>query len=65
MLGDNIKKALEAAGLSQERVERWLGYPCGCADRQYKLNAIDSWARRVLSGKLERAAEYLSKITGG
>lgn len=64
MLGDRVERALSLAGLTQERVEAWLGRPCGCDERREKLNQIDAWARRVVSGRIARAREYLSGIMG-
>ena len=49
-LGDNIKKALSAVGITEERVSNWLGTPCNCAERVEKLNQLGNWASRVLSG---------------
>jgi hypothetical protein len=65
MLGDDLAKALAAVGVTLERVERFLGRPCGCKERQERLNALHGWARRVLSGRVERANEYLERLTGG
>lgn len=49
-LGDLVKKALSAAGITEERVTRWLGRPCGCAQRQQRLNELGHWATAWLSG---------------
>lgn len=62
MLGDTLKLALAAVGVTEERVEGWLGAPCKCKERQEKLNQLDLWARRVVGGKLRRAKEYLEQI---
>lgn len=61
-LGDVVESALSAVGITSERVERWLGRPCGCAERREKLNQLSHWARRILSGKRDRAGEYLEQI---
>lgn len=61
-LGDAIGKALGAVGITDERVSRWLGRPCGCRERRERLNALGQWAARVLSGKTDDAAEQLGKI---
>jgi hypothetical protein len=63
-LGDVVAKALSAVGVTKERVESWLGRPCGCRERQRKLNALGEWAKAVLSGHTERANEHLSGIMG-
>lgn len=62
-LGDAVESALSAVGITKERVERWLGRPCGCEERQRKLNALGSWARRVLGGKTDDAEEFLNRLT--
>lgn len=64
MLGDRLAAALDAVGINQERVERWLGVPCNCAERQEKLNQLHAWAARVIRGKTDQAKTYLERITG-
>lgn len=62
LLGDRVEQALSALGITKDRVEQWLGRPCGCARRQEKLNQLDRWARRIIGGKTEKAQEYLEGI---
>lgn len=61
-IGDTIETALSKLGITSERVEQWLGGPCGCEERKQKLNQLGRWASRILSGKLEKAKEYLDLI---
>lgn len=61
-LGDLIESALKTVGITSERVERWLGVPCGCAARRDALNNLTNWANRVQSGKVENAEGYLEEI---
>jgi hypothetical protein len=61
-LGDAVADALALIGADEAAVERWLGRPCACHERRAKLNMLGSWARRVLSGKLERAQEFLDQL---
>jgi hypothetical protein len=61
-LGDALKAALDAIGITHERVERWVGAPCGCKERQEKMNRLGAWVKRVLGGKTEKAKEYLEEI---
>jgi hypothetical protein len=61
-LGDNVQRALTAVGVTEERVQAWAGGPCGCKERQEKLNALDRWARRVAGGMLQGAATYLRRL---
>ena len=63
MLGDQVERALVSLGITQQRVEAWVG-KCNCEGRRDRINAIELWARRVLSGKIERATEYLNRIMG-
>ncbi len=62
MLGSKIEFTLSSLGLTSDRVERWLGRPCGCRERREQLNALSAWAVRVLSGKVEKAKEHLEAI---
>lgn len=64
MLGDNVEKVLSLLGITHEKVERWVGAPCGCEERKQKLNALDAWARRVLAGRKAKAKSYLYSILG-
>lgn len=63
-LGDAVHAALSAVGVTPERVERWLGRPCGCDERREKLNRLTAWARRIVAGRTERAADYLATMMG-
>jgi hypothetical protein len=47
-LGDLVESALTKIGITKDKVEQWLGRPCGCAERQEKLNKLSRWAKRVL-----------------
>lgn len=65
-LGDQVAAALKAVGVTPERVSAWIGRPCGCEERQRKLNALGHWARRLLTGryagKAEEAREHLDSL---
>lgn len=50
-LGDLVEKALSKVGITEERVQKWLGRPCGCRGRKEKLNQLGQWAARLLTGK--------------
>lgn len=39
-LGDHVANALDAIGITKDRVEALVGRPCGCPERQAALNAI-------------------------
>lgn len=60
-IGDVIASALNTVGLTEERVETWLG-DCGCKERRAKLNQLTNWAIRVLTITQEHAIEYLNQI---
>lgn len=64
MIGDRIAEALARAGVTEERVSRWLGRKCNCRRRKEKLNALEAWARRVLKGKAADAKKYLDEMIG-
>lgn len=61
-LGDAIEQALSFVGVTTERVELWLGGPCGCEERKEKLNQLSRWAARILRGKTESAELYLHQM---
>ena len=44
-LGDHVASALSAVGITKERVSKALGRPCGCKQRQQKMNG---WGRKWL-----------------
>lgn len=60
-LGDRISQALSIVGITEERVTAWIGKPCGCSERQEKLNRVGRWASRVLQGSFEKAVEGMNK----
>lgn len=39
-LGDMVASGLASVGITQERVTRLLGRPCGCPERQAALNRL-------------------------
>lgn len=39
-LGDMVKATLSAVGITEERVSKALGRPCGCSERAAKLNKL-------------------------
>ena len=43
LLGDAISSALSAVGITEERVSKWLGKPCGCGARKEKINNLHRW----------------------
>lgn len=64
-LGDTIHNALSTVSIIPQLVSKWLGKPCGCEERQQKLNVLGQWASRVVRGKTENAIGYLKLIMGG
>ena len=38
-LGDRVAAGLSAIGITKERVEAFVGGPCGCPERQAAMNA--------------------------
>lgn len=71
-LGDAVKSALTLIGVTEERVTRLLGRPCGCGRRATKLNRLSDWAYTLLrggtapppDGDVQRAREELDRIVG-
>lgn len=62
-LGDLVEKALSSVGITEDRVSKWLGKPCGCKERRRKLNALADWVNRKLGMTDEEAALELEKLT--
>lgn len=61
-LGDLVQQALSSVGITEERVQQFLGRPCGCKKRIKRLNQLDDWARRVVGGKTEDAKTHLENM---
>ena len=61
-LGDRVEQVLTSVGITSERVEGWLGMPCGCKKRKEKLNKLGDWVLRSVGLSHEEAAEELEKI---
>lgn len=53
-LGDMVAGALKAVGITEQKVKKWLGHPCGCAERQEKLNRLGDWALGVVTGRTDK-----------
>jgi hypothetical protein len=49
-LGTLVKNALTMVGITEEAVTSWLGAPCGCAEREEKLNRLGRWAADIAKG---------------
>lgn len=64
LLGDAIKKALDWAGVTQERVARWFGSCFGCPAKQKALNDLHQWARDTENKPVEVALDLLAKLIG-
>ncbi len=62
MISSLLETALAAAGISADRIEWWLGMPCGCRERREKLDAVEAWARRIMGGRIEKAEKYLNDL---
>ena len=61
LLGDHVKNALEKVGISEEKVTKWLGRPCGCAKRRQKLNNLHLWIRQILGNEREQGEKQLNE----
>lgn len=60
--GDNLHAALKIAGITPERIEKFVGINCGCRDRQERLNQLGIWIRRVIRGKSSDPSAELDSI---
>jgi len=61
-LGNTVHEALARIGITPDRVARWVGKPCGCPERQERLNQLGRWASRVLGGKANKSKQYLEDM---
>lgn len=66
-LGDAVKSALEMLGVTEERVSRFLGRPCGCRRRRDRLNRLSDWAYSLVAGgkPVSEARTELDTIVDG
>lgn len=64
LLGDKVKNALTKIGITKDRVEEWIGGPCGCVERQQRLNELHEWAEQVLAEKASNAKGWLMRMIG-
>jgi hypothetical protein len=63
LLGTKIEKALTSVGITEARVTKFLGRPCGCKARRDKLNALHQWFLDSFKKKSkEEAAEDAASI---
>lgn len=61
-LGNTISEALRLIGVTQDRVELYLGVPCNCPERIQRLNQLGAWAWRVVNGRTVDALKYLETL---
>lgn len=61
MLGDQVEAALEAVGVTKDRVGRWLG-TCCCEKRKQRMNDLHRWSRQSVRMGLEAARRYLNQM---
>ena len=52
LLGDAVKTALSTVGVTEERVQTWIGGRCNCAGRRKKLNDLSQWAEKLVKGQI-------------
>ena len=64
-LGDKIKTALSAVGITEERASAWLGQPCGCKQRQEKFNQLSDAAEEALKSSKDKALSLFKRLLGG
>lgn len=48
-LGDRISQALSLVGITEARVSKLLGRPCGCSKRREAINQLGRRLREMLS----------------
>jgi hypothetical protein len=53
--GDQLESVLKSVGITEDRVSRLLGRPCGCTKRKEMLNRLGEWTKKVLTGEAGEA----------
>lgn len=61
-LGDQVSSALAIIGITEDRVTKWIGQPCGCPERREKLNKLSEWAQSALESSADAAKASLQKL---
>lgn len=62
-MGDLIESALNAVGITHERVEKYI-WDCGCRDRKKHYNEIDEWAEHTVKGLFGSILSAKDKLVG-
>lgn len=57
-LGTILKNALTKFGITEDRVSKIIGGPCGCGERAKKLDALTQWAINAIRGKTNETETY-------
>lgn len=61
-LGDLVHVALSSVGITPERVQNWIGTPCGCEARRIKLNMLGNWAMGTIRGRVKDSKKCLENM---
>ena len=61
-LDGNVYTALAIMGLDPTPVEQWYVKQCKCEDKPNKKQMIESWAVRILQGKIKQAKPLLKEL---
>lgn len=64
LLGDAVETVLSKIGITKDEVAEWLGGPCGCTERQRRLNDLHSWAEQTAHQAASIARGLLAKLMG-
>lgn len=62
LLGDRVESLLTTFGITKDRVEEWVGGPCGCEERKQKLNTLGEWAANAADRGKAWGVERLREI---
>ena len=64
-LGDVVERVLKMVGITEKRVSKWIGRPCGCAERKAKMNNASRLARQVVRRRVKKAKKRLKALING
>lgn len=64
-MGDAVESVLKSVGITEERVEKWLGKKCGCKQRKERLNLLSQWATQWLGRTTSNTAPEAARQLEG
>jgi hypothetical protein len=57
-----LESALKAVGITSERMERWIGKPCGCKERKERMNLLGTCLKLVALRRTDEAKKCFEDL---